>query len=219
MKSTIKDLDKKYQDNMSACQRMVEQQAAAKRDAERLNQEAEAAACSGNVAEYSTLKRQAREAEDLAYVLEKQIEKASAGELFTREEIDAAWQACADEHNKQMNEKRKKFAELKSDLLRQYAEMVSLQRETCAIRERLSGYIGLNKQPGAPDFGLNGRFPMDYIPCKGNMDAGAISIRGVNISDPDAVYYLSSFGKTPEALINDQAAHEIRKVVGFHQSK
>ena len=219
MKITVKDIDKKYQEHMSACQRMIEQQANAKREADQLNREAEAAACDGNLEEYSALKNKAREAEDLAYVLEKQIEKRNTGDLFTDEEISAAWDSCAEEHNRLLNEKLKKYNATRTDMLRQYAEMVTLQRETCAIRERLGAYIGMKKEALAPDYGLGRRFPMEYIPCLKNGENGTLTIRGANIQDPDAAFYLASFGKEAQDLAHDDKAQAAVHVVGFHQSK
>ena len=219
MKITVKDIDKKYQDNMDACRALIEQEKNAKNNAEQLNAEAEAAAVAGNVEAYTELKNKARDAEDLSYVLGKQIEKLNHAELFSDDEINEAWKSCADEHNKQLAAKLKKFNETKTDLLRQYAEMVTLQRETCAVRERLSGYIGMQKQPATPDFGLGKRFLMDYIPCMKNGENGVLSVPGANIADPDAAYYLASFKKAALDLIKDEAARNIVCVVGFHQSK
>ena len=214
----VSDIDKKYQESMKGFQEMIDKQNNAKREADEFNEAAEAAAVDGDLERYKELKRKAADAEALAYVLQKQIEKNGADDLFTKSEIFEAWSDYADDHNKKLKAKLKKFTETKSDLLRQYAEMVSLQRETCAVRERLCRYIGIGKTPAAPDYGLASRFPMDYIPCKGNMDAGSVAIRGANISDPDAVYYLASMEKRAEDLFKDPDGRRVVEVVGFHRA-
>lgn len=218
MKITVKEIDKKYQNNMDACRALIEQEKNARDSAEMLNSQAEAAACSGNVEAYSDLRNRAQEAEDRAYVLGKRIEQMNGADMFSDEEINEAWKNYADEHNKQLAAKLKIFNETKSDLLRQYAEMVTQQRETCAVRERLSAYIGLQKKI-APDYGLGARFPMDYIPCLKGGENGTLNIRGANINDPDAAYYIASFKKDPLELVKDEATQTAVRVVGSHQSK
>lgn len=214
----VSDIDNKYQETMKEYQILIEKQNAAARQTEDLQREAETAALAGDLEAYKDLKRKTEDAEALAYVLQKRIEKTGAADLFSKEEISDAWKDYAGDQNKALLSKLKKFRATKTDLLRQYAEMVALQRETCAVRERLCRYIGIEKALGTKGFGLENRFPMEYIPCLQNADAGAISIQGARIFDPDAVYYLSSFEKKAPEMIKDPNVQTVLAVVDQHHA-
>lgn len=214
----VSDIDKKYQESMKEYQILIDKQNTAARQAEDLKNDAEKAALAGDLEAYKDLKRKSEDAEALAYVLQKQIEKTGASDLFSKEEIFDAWEDYAGDQNKALLSKLKKFRATKADLLRQYAEMISMQRETCAVRERLCRYIGIEKVPLAKGCGLDNRFPMEYIPCLQNTDAGSISIQGARISDPDAVYYLSSFEKKAPEMIKDPDVQTVLAVVDQHHA-
>ena len=214
----VSDIDKKYQESIKELQILTENQKAAERDAEALNADAETAAVAGDLEKFKTLKRQASDAEALAYVLNKRIEQNDGKNLFSKGEIDDAWKDYAAEHNKILKAKLKKFNETKGDLLRQYAEMVAVQRETCAVRERLARYIGVEKSVAQPDYGLAERFPFDALPCKKRADAGALNVFGASIADPDAAYYLASLNKVGEDLYKDPEARQVVEVVEFRHA-
>ena len=217
----VADIDKKFQESMKDYQTLIEKQNAAKRQAEDLQSAAEDAALAGDVETYKDLKRKAEDAESLSYVLQKRIEKTGAKDVFTMEEVVDAWEEYADDHNKKLKAKLKKFSETKLDLLRQYDDLVTLQREACAVRERLARYIGVDKAPGTPDLGLSKLFPMDYIPCRKKGDFGALafaSVYGVGIADPDAIYFLANMDKRPESLAKDADVQTVVGVVGMHRT-
>ena len=215
---TIKEIDKMIQDRQANHQSMIERQKEAERNAVRLNEEAEAAAVAGDVQKYRDLKSEAIDQESLAYVIGKQIENDD-DRLDEAEALDA-WKKYRADYEKKLNAGMKTFRETKLTMLRTYAEMVSLQREACATRERLSRYIGKIPSPVAAgrDKMIEGRFPMEYLPCIDVAEAGALSIIGARIEDPDAAYYLSSFGKNGQDLANDPEAHMVYNVVKDHRA-
>ena len=219
----VSDIDKKYQDSMRDYQLLIEKEATAKKDAERLKEEAEAAAVAGDLEGYKTLKAKASDAEALAYVLQKKVEKSGASDVFTRDEIDKAWKDYAGDYNKTLKAKLKKFADAKEDLLQLYSEMVTLQRDACAVRERMAKYAGIALQGAVMDKGIGDAFPMEYIPCVKSGDFGEMDITGTNrVHDPDACYYLSAHAvKNEISWANLATSPEVVRVtdtVVYHQA-
>lgn len=219
----VSDIDKKYQDSMRDYQLLIEKEATAKKDAERLKEEAEAAAVAGDLEGYKTLKAKASDAEALAYVLQKKVEKSGASDVFTRDEIDKAWKDYAGDYNKTLKAKLKKFADAKEDLLRMYSEMVTLQRDACAVRERMAKYAGIALQGAVVDKGLGDTFPMEYIPCVKSGDLGEMSIVGTNrVHDPNACYYLSAYAIENsinwERILHSPEVSRVTDTVVYHQA-
>lgn len=208
----VSDIDKKYQESMKDYQILIDKQNNVKRDAEQLSAAAEKAAFTGDLDAYKDLKAKASDADALAYVLQKQIERIGSGNLFTPAEIESAWADYAADRNKALKAKEKKFAEAKTNLLRQYAEMITDQRETCATRERLAGYIGIDKEKAG------GRFPMDHLPCIEFGEVGATSINGARIADPDAVYYLSNMRLDSRYMLENPDVQILWNVLKEHHS-
>ena len=213
---TVKEIDKMVQDRLENHKNMIERQKEAERNAVRLNEEAEAAAVAGDVQKYRDLKSEAIEQESLAYVIGKQIENDD--DRLDEAEAADAWKKYRADYEKKLNAGMKTFRETKLTMLRTYAEMVSLQRDACETRERLSRYLGKTPSIVGKDNVIEGRFPMEYLPCIDVAEAGALSIRGTRIEDPDAAYYLSSFGKNGQDLANDPEAHTVYKVVKDHRA-
>lgn len=215
---TIKEIDEKVQADILNQQIMTEKQKTAERNAQNLNAEAEAAAVAGDLDKYRELKTKAVEQEEIAYVLGKQIERGET--RIDPDDISDAWNRYRADYEKKLHAGLKSFRETKLTMLRKYAEMVSLQRDACATRERLARYIGSTVTPLAAgkDKGLEIRFLMDCIPCAENGTAGNLSIQGSDIRDPDAAYYLSSLGKEALALARDPEAQTVRNVVRYHRA-
>lgn len=213
---TVKEIDKMVQDRLENHKNMIERQKEAERNAVRLNEEAEAAAVAGDVQKYRDLKSEAIEQESLAYVIGKQIENDD--DRLDEAEASDAWKKYRADYEKKLNAGMKTFRETKLTMLRTYAEMVSLQRDACETRERLSRYLGKTPSLVGKDNMIEGRFPMEYLPCIDVAEAGALSIRGTRIEDPDAAYYLSSFGKNGQDLANDPEAATVYNVVKNHRA-
>ena len=214
---TVKELDEKYQSAMTNYQQMIEAQKDAERKAAEYNELAETAAAAGELEAYKKSKADAIDAESLAYVLEKQIEKTGANSVFSEDEVFDAWHRYAAEYGKNLAIKRKRFEKLKTELLEEYAGMVQLQRDACATRERISAYIGMNRRGAANEIDnvFDKRFEMDLIP----INDGLTSIRGANTCDADAVFYIANMGiKDVVELARNNDAQTVVRVVRFHKA-
>ena len=212
---TVKELDEKIQESILNKQKLTDRQRTAEMKAQTLNAEAETAAASGDVEKYRELRSQATEQGELAYVLKKQIERDEGNVCDA--DVTEAWARYRAEYEKKLNAGLKTFRESKMNMLRQYAEMVTLQRDACATRERLTRYLGREVAPlaGGKDRALETRFSMEYIP---NEECLA-SIMGANVEDADAIYYLANLGiKDAVALSRNVDAQKIVNVVRYHRA-
>lgn len=218
--ASVKEIEKKYMAAMDEYKSLIARQAEMRQKAERLNDEAEAAAVSGNIEQYKALKAEASDAEAAAYVMQKRIEKSGAEDVFSREEVMQAWDNYAADYNKQLKGMLKKFYDTKAELLLQYSAMVEAQRAACATREKIGAYIGLKINPliGGIDNRFDGLMPMKYIPCMAAGERGTLSIRGARIQDADACYYLASLKKSDVDLYRDPEAQKVITVVESHHA-
>lgn len=216
--ASVKEIEKKYMAAMEEYKNLIARQEEMQRKADSLNEEAEAAAVSGNIEQFKAIKAEASDAEAAAYVMKKRIEKSGAEDLFSREEVMQAWGNYAADYNKQLKGMLKKFYDTKAELLLQYSAMVDAQRAACATREKIGAYIGMKINPVAAgvDNDFDGLMPMDYIPCMKVGEAGTLMIHGSRIQDADACYYLASLKKA--ALYEDAEAQRIVSVVAAHHA-
>ena len=218
--ASVKEIEKKYTAAMEEYKNLIARQAEMQRKADSLNEEAEAAAVSGNIEQYKAIKAEASDAEAAAYVMKKRIEKSGAENVFSKEEVMQAWENYAADYNKQLKGMLKKFYDTKTELLLQYSAMVEAQRAACATREKIGAYIGMKIEPlaGGIDNHFDGLMPMDYIPCMKAGETGALMIRGARIKDADACYYLASLKKSDMELYRDPEAQKVISVVESHHA-
>lgn len=194
----IKDIDKKYQDSLSEHQRLIEDEAKAKRRAEQYRDEAEEAALAENVDLYESLQAKASHEEAVAYVLSKRIENNNVKRLDEAEVLEA-WEDYASDYDKKLMDGWKQFNETKKKLLHQYAELVDMQYEACATRKRLAGYIASDVK----------RFEMNFIPCLNEN----VSFAGMYVHDADMVYCLAELARQGVDIRGDERVDRMFRTV------
>lgn len=182
MKYTVSDFEK-------ALAKVTQTRETLKREIDDLiRQEAELDAAANAAADADDVDgfMQKRAAKDRAsatlFVKRRQLDKLGAG--VTEDDARNAWVDYAGTYSKKLAAGLKAFAAEKQKLCEMYDELVTLQEEALAVRERLGNAVGADKNT----------FAMDYIPVIGGVSAkGTIKIGGFCGADPDAVYFLSAY--------------------------
>lgn len=217
----IKDVDKKFNDANEALIKLIEARNNASKQAEDLKAQAEEAAVSGDLDQYKKLKAQADDLEAFVYVQGKQIEKIKQNPAVSNKDVSDAWEDYVKTYDKDLKAKLDRFHEAKNKLLKEFVEMVDMQNNALATRERLASYIGKEKVNLTLDGGLGSMFPMNYIPCIGRgieRNGNELALRGTSVCDPDAVYYLNSLGKK-EKLYDSIEEQTIKNVLVWRISR
>lgn len=216
--TTIKDIEKQLEATKQARIHLAKNKEENEALAKEYRAKADEAAIAGDVARYKEMKALADDAEAVAYVCEKQLE-AEQGSAVTYEQTREAWDGYAVEYNKKLSTALRKFKDLKADMLKAYGEAVELQRNACQTREALADAVGKKPLRIEGESSLADLYPMDAIPCYKSIVGGTISIKGANIVDPDAVFYLSSFKLTGDQLLNNPGKRVLCSVVQDHRAE
>lgn len=140
-----------------------------------------AAANSGDETLFKSLKAEKQNVTDSIFVKRSFRDRLTMS--VTVDDARAAWADFVKGYDKRMSAALAEFAAEKERFLQMYSDLVDLQKNACAVRERLS------EATGAPV----SSFSMVTIPVqKGANTKGALKLGNVTIIDPDAVYYLSN---------------------------
>lgn len=222
----IQDIERMVEEAAEKLHNMIKARDEAAQRAEKCLTEAEDAAIAGDTERYKKLKSQADDAAATNYVCTKQIERMKSGPVVTKDEVVDAWTDYAKEYNKTLKAKLKKFHDMKMSMLKEYAEMVDLQGEACAVRERLAEQAGIKIDGARRGNSLDKIFQMEFIPCAGRTMAektmsgiGQLSIRGTSrVEDADAVYFLSSLSLPETKLCDSPEEAKITSVVVWHEA-
>lgn len=218
----IKDIEKRIEENNEKLRHAKELKNNALELEKEFSVKAEESAIAGNVDMFMEYKKKAHEQEAISYIQDKQIEKINSAVSISREDTVEAWEEYEKDYSRQLKAKVEKFKASKAKLIKDYLELVSMQEEACKLRERLASYIGKKIDPLLPNAGLQGIYPMEYIPCIGKSAEwipGKVEMKGTSVSDPDAIYYLSSLVfDNPMAINNSPEEKRIRNVVLWHKT-
>ncbi len=189
---TVEKFDELVKKDNELRERLSAEISALMEEEARLDTEMIAAAEVGNESLFKSLKAKKTDAEDSIFVKRAFLDKLKApvDEAAARD----AWADFVKAHDKRMTKAIEAFAAEKEKFLQMYSDMIDIQKNACAVRERLGSAVGLP----ASSFG------MVTIPVQEGVNVkGALKLGGVNIIDPDACYYLSSYAqKTGAQLVH-----------------
>ena len=213
MKMTVEKFDEMINKEKSEIESMrAEISRLLQREAE-LNAEMNAAAESGNVELFKAKKAEKDDVSASIYVKRSCLDKAKGTDH--RAEAVEAWNTFAAEYNKKLKNALADIGKQKERLCSLYSDAVDLQNAALTIRERLADAVGMDSKT---------KFNMDFIPCAAGIEAfGLLSLSGVSVKDPDAVYYLSCYSQRNQKRLVAYSEVEpevdrIFKVVAAHHS-
>ena len=216
MKMTVERFDELVKQDKEQRERLADEIAALMAKEAELETEMNAAANCGDEALYKAKKAEKESVSDSIFV-----KRSFKDRLTASVDADAARDAWADfvkAYDKKMEKAIQDFAAEKEKFIQMYSAMIDLQKDACAVRERLSGAVG------APV----SSFRMVTIPVQsGTSIKGALKLGNVDIHDPDAVYYLSCYAqKTGAQLVFfdgttpiDPEYGRVKTVVVNHKSR
>ena len=128
-------------------------------DKQALDAEAEAAAKKGDVTLYREKKDAARQAADMLFVRQKQLEGLNC--LRTEKEAKEAWKEYADDYNKGFSKAWAAYEKARDSLYSDFMEIVKAQNEALRIREKCAACCGTD-----PEANLDRSFAMKLMPDK-----------------------------------------------------
>ena len=182
-----------------------------------LKGKAQTAAEAGRVDEYKAANSAAQDAEASLYVARVQLQKTDFN--IPEKDIKAAWADYASAYNKKLEKMSSAFDGKRKELLADYKAMVDLQAEAFAARELLARLAGLNVHEGKA---FDNAFPCKTLERGANTPGDHI-VKGVGVTNPDAIYYVSQIAKNAgKALIEiyDEPEYmQFQDVVSNHISK
>ena len=187
---TVEKFDELVKNDKELRERLSAEISALMEEEARLDAEMIAAAEVGNEALFKSLKAKKTDAEDSIFVKRAFLDKLKApvDEAAARD----AWSDFVKAHDKRMTKAIEAFAAEKEKFLQMYSDMIDLQKDACAVRERLGSAVGLP----ASSFG------MVTIPVQSGANIkGALKLGNVDIHDPDAVYFLSCYAQKTGAQL------------------
>ena len=210
MKVTIETLQQKADKAKQFKEDLEKRIAAAETRITGLEAEADIAAANGEIEAYREAKAQIELANDEISVSLAQLE-AGLFDVTQPETIDAWWAYCST-YSPKLKKQLQEVDRARDSYLSAYKAAVDLQREACAARERLAGFIGMTKD----DLQIPILYPLETaIKCRTAADgaAGLLRTGGTTASDPDLVFYLTNLKMDVLTMQQDPGANEIQAVV------
>ena len=170
----------------------------------------EAEADAGNLDEYLKKQGQKNILAAKLKIAEHQLDKVKAE--FTPDNVVDAWNDYQGDYSKTFDKKRTEYEKARKDLYRLYLEMVDMQNEALAAREKCARLIGKEEQE--PNFiadfnSVYPEFPLTLI------DLPAVPItdrRLLEVLPPDQRFFLSA------GLASDDDVSKFDMVVRKHHS-
>lgn len=187
---TVSDIDNAIRQSVAEAENLIATQQKNEAAAVEYKGSADKAAAAGDLEGYKHYKALADDAEAVAYVCKMQLQ-ADRPMPVTTEQTQEAWEKYAADYNKKIAARLKKFEALKADMLKEYEAAFELQKEACAVRERLAGYVSRCPDKMQPEGRLATMYPMEYIPYISGPIRGANSLVGITLTDANAAYYLA----------------------------
>lgn len=204
----ISDIAQEIQARKEKIAELQEQLESKQAAAEAATKQAQAAAEAGDFAEYKSKRAFAQDVQEEIAFLQAQIDRLQR-ERPDRETVMAAWNETAKAHNTALKKRLAEYSKAKETMLAIYADMIELQRQTIADRNKCAGFIGFNQEEAAR------AFPFEAIPCNNNASDGVGHTRFNNgrVYDPDLAYYLANDvtrrGVTAQNFFTDQAMNSV----------
>ena len=180
---TIKEFDKLIEEDKKKKEALSAEVEELVRQECQLNAEAMTAANAGDVDTYIAKKAAKDKVSATLFVKRKCLDRL--GDAVTKEDSRAAWKDYASDYNKRMKKALADFNAEKAKLCKMYSDMVDLQRDALATRERLAVTVDDDKNA----------YTMEFIPVRDGNDCGSIGMSAVGYKDPDAIYYLSDYAQ------------------------
>lgn len=188
--NTINDFEKMVADANQVKTNLEDEIASLKASISGIEEKKNSAAENGDVEAFRAEKRKLEDVKDSIEIKTAQLKKLA--NPVTETMVNNFWKDYSSAYNKDFEKKLALFTEKKKELLSMYNEMLNLQTEAITMRERLAALIGLKNAP--TDYSgsaIDNAFKFKHIPYVN----GKTSIAGSGVTDPDAVYYLSSLHK------------------------
>lgn len=217
-KTTIADLEKiKAAATQERAQAAIDLTELVKRGAI-LEQEAQAAADSGDLATYREKKAKADAVNEEIFV--KQSVAAKQENPITEDMTAEAWETYCADYDKTFKAKYSTYQAAKGELLTMYRELLKMQREAFAKRERLAEFIHMDisrtpLQIDSTDI-ISQKFPCKVLPVS---EATGLHMTGTLVRDADAIFYLAGKNLTPLDIVRDPETVQMFSLLVLHRSK
>jgi len=169
----IEDIDRKISDRQKSIRE--------------LRNKAREAAENGDAASYKAISSEVSDIETEVYCLNAQRKKMESDPAVPMETIEDAWGSFLSEYERDLRKITDRFEKRRNEMIEAFGEMLAIRENILDIHARLSKCCGAELGRKASSLPL--------VTYANSGPVGLLTMGGVSLRDPDAVYYLSNYAR------------------------
>ena len=224
MKLTIAELDKQAKERLAKKEELEKKIVDLEQREASAKEKAQEAAEAGDLVAYKASSTEAQDLGTELIVAKAHFKRLGSGDaIVTQEEADSAWKDYTEGYNKKFDKIYSALEEKRAAMLDLIRELIDLQEEAFANRERLAKYAGINpKCYTVLDKPLDAPFPcrcLPDIPGKGEK----MRMNGILTANSDVLYFLACLAEKHSlagvGFVTSPEISRIKNIIERHSAR